>query len=253
MNRYRLEIEFDGTDYVGWQRQPNGPTIQATLEEAVQEMLAERAVPTAAGRTDSGVHAMAMTCHLDLARLIDPERLRAGLNHFLQTKRIAVLRVRAVSDDFHARFSAISRCYRYRILNRRAQPTLTSGQCWHVAQALDAKLMHEAGQILVGHHDFTSFRASECQAKSPIKTVNSLQIDRHGEEILMDIEAPSFLHHQVRNIIGTLKLVGNGARPTSFIQEALQARHRSAAGPTAPPQGLYFVQARYQTDAEGRS
>lgn len=245
MPRYRLEIEFDGSGFVGWQRQLNGPSIQSTLEDAVFAMLGERITAIAAGRTDAGVHALAMTAHIDLTRNLAPARLQSGLNHFLKPDHIAVLLVRVAPPDFHARFSATARRYRYQILNRAAPPALANNQVWHVAQALDAEAMHQAAQCLQGKHDFTSFRASECQAKSPIKTLTHIEVSRHEDQIDIVLQAPSFLHHQVRNIAGTLKLVGAGARDTGFVKQALEACQRSAAGPTAPAHGLYFVEALY--------
>ena len=251
--RFRLELEFDGTDYVGWQRQDNGPSIQQTLESAVQNMLGEKVKAIAAGRTDAGVHAIALTVHFDLARSIGSDRLQAGLNHHLRHSAIAVLNVRPVSDEFHARFSASSRHYLYRILNRRGPPTWQSRLVWHISQPLDEEAMHRSAQMLIGHHDFSSFRASECQAKSPIKTLSRVDVSREHNEVLIHVSAPSFLHHQVRNIAGTLVLVGRGARPVAFVRDALEARDRKAAGPTAPAGGLFFVRACYEEDDSVRA
>ena len=242
MTRYRLTVEYDGRGLVGWQRQDNGLSVQQLLEEA-GEKLAGRAVDmVAAGRTDAGVHAEGQVVHVDLEKPLAPDRVRDGLNfwlvsenHFLQ---VAVLAAEAVGGDFHARFSAIGRRYTYRIVNRRAPLTTQRGLAWGVAKTLDAEAMHEAAQRLIGRHDFTSFRASECQAASPVKTLDRLEVVRQGEEILVYAAARSFLHHQVRNIVGSLKWVGEGRWTADDIAAALEARDRRAGGPTAPPDGL---------------
>lgn len=251
--RFRLDLEFDGNGYVGWQRQKNGPSIQETLETAIFEMLGERATAVSAGRTDAGVHALALTVHIDLMWTISADRLQAGLNYYLQAKSIAVVEATEAVDDFHARFAAVARHYRYIILNRRAPPTLEQGHVWHVPRPLDLSSMQAAATELTGHHDFTSFRASECQAKSPLKTLTSIVIERKQDLISFKLEAPSFLHHQVRNIVGTLKLIGAGTKPVGFAKMALHARSRSAAGPTAPARGLYFVRAEYPANLAQRT
>lgn len=245
MPRYKLTLEYDGAGLVGWQRQENGPSVQQALEEAVEGFCGERVAATAAGRTDSGVHALGQVVHLDLARPREPGVIRDAVNQHLKPAPIAVLAVEAVDDAFHARFSAKLRVYRYRIVNRRSPPTLERGRAWWIAPPLDAAAMHEAAQALVGHHDFSSFRASECQAKSPVKTLDELVVQRLGEEIAVSARARSFLHHQVRNMVGTLRLVGEGRSSADDVAAALAARDRAAGGPTAPAEGLYLVCVRY--------
>ncbi len=245
MTRYRLTVEYDGGGYVGWQRQDNGPSIQQALEEAIRLFCGETVVVQGAGRTDAGVHALGQVAHFDIDRPTTADTVRDALNAHLRPQPIAVIEAEAVDDDFHARFSAVERAYRYRILDRRPPPTLEGGRVWHVGRPLDEGAMHAAGQALVGKHDFTSFRASICQAKTPVKTLTSLSVHRSGEEIRLDIRAPSFLHHQVRNIAGTLRLVGEGKWSAQDVAEALAARDRSAAGPTAPPGGLFLVEVVY--------
>ena len=245
MPRYRLNLEYDGGPFRGWQRQANGPSVQAALEAAVEAFCGERVTAVAAGRTDSGVHATGQVVHLDLARETPAERLQDALNFHLKPNPIAVLRAEPVGDDFHARFSATRRTYRYLIVNRRAPPALLRGRAWHVSRPLDAESMHEAAQLLLGRHDFTSFRASLCQARSPVKTLDRLCVLRRGEEIEVTAEARSFLHHQVRNMVGTLKLVGEGRWRIADVAATLEARNRAAAGPTAPADGLYLTRVGY--------
>ncbi len=245
MTRYKLVIEYDGRGLVGWQRQDNGPSVQAALEDAVQGFCGETVTAYAAGRTDAGVHALGQVAHVDLDKETDAETVRDALNHHLKPARIAVLAAEAVDAEFHARFSAVERAYLYRIINRRAPLALDHGRAWFVPVPLDAQAMHEAAQALVGNHDFTSFRASECQAKSPVKTLDALDVTRAGEEIRVTARARSFLYHQVRNMVGTLKLVGAGKWDGAAVEQALAARDRSAAGETAPPEGLYFLGVRY--------
>ena len=245
MPRYKLTLEYDGGPFRGWQRQANGPSVQAALEAAVEAFCGERVSAVAAGRTDSGVHATGQVAHLDLAAETAPERLRDALNFHLRPDPIAVLRAEPVADDFHARFSATRRTYRYLIVNRRAPPALMRGRAWHVSRPLCSESMHEAAQLLVGHHDFTSFRAALCQAKSPLKTLDRLTVLRRGEEIEVTAEARSFLHHQVRNMVGTLKLVGEGKWRIDDVETALHARNRAAAGPTAPAHGLCLMRVTY--------
>ena len=245
MPRYRLTLEFDGGPFCGWQIQANGRSVQAALEEAADAMGTRAGPAVAAGRTDAGVHALALTVHLDLAQDLLPERVMSGLNHHLRPAPIAVIDARRAEPDFHARFAAVARHYLYRILVRRGPPALLAGRVWHVAKSLDAERMQAAAETLVGRHDFTSYRDSACQADSAIKTLSRLSVGRSGEMIEIRTQAPSFLHHQVRNIVGTLKLIGEGQRPVGFARQALEARTRAAAGPTAPPQGLYFVRADY--------
>ncbi len=245
MPRYRLLLEFDGGPFCGWQIQANGPSVQAALEEAADRMVRRTGPAVAAGRTDAGVHAMALPVHLDLEQEIMPERLVGGLNHHLREVPIVVLQAGLVPEGFHARFSATGRHYRYRILARRAPPALERGRVWHVARSLDAERMQAAAETLVGRHDFTSYRDSACQAASPVKTLGRLWVERHGSLIEIGASAPSFLHHQVRNLVGTLKLIGEGSRPVAFARAALEARDRAAAGPTAPAEGLFFLRADY--------
>ncbi len=210
MTRYKLVLEYDGRDFVGWQRQDNGPSVQAALEAAVAGFCGERAAVTGAGRTDSGVHALGQVAHVDIEKPTTGDQVRDALNFHLKPQAIAVLSATPVAEDFHARFSAIRRCYLYRIVNRRAPLALDRGRAWFVPVALDDAAMDAAARTLVGKHDFSSFRAAECQAKSPVKSLERLTVTRRGEEITVEAQARSFLHHQVRNMVGTLKLVGEG-------------------------------------------
>ena len=245
MPRYRLLLEYDGTPFQGWQRQSGLPTVQAALEEALLKAAGETVAVVAAGRTDAGVHAAGQVAHVDLGRAWLPERLAGALNFHLRPQPVVVLRAEAAPMGFHARFSATERRYRYRILNRRAPPALLAHRVWHVPVPLLAERMHVAAQALVGRHDFTSFRSSECQSASPVKSLRLIQVREAGEEIEVRLAARSFLHHQVRNIVGTLKLVGEGKAGIGFVAEALAARHRSAAGQTAPAQGLCLEAVAY--------
>jgi tRNA pseudouridine38-40 synthase len=250
MNRYRLTVEYDGRDLVGWQRQDNGLSVQQLLEEAGAKLAGHAVQIVGAGRTDAGVHAQAQVAHVDLEKPLQPDRVRDGLNFWLvadkRPPRVAVLAVEAVSEDFHARFSAIGRRYCYKIINRRAPLTTQRGLAWGVAKPLDAAAMHDAAQHLVGHHDFSSFRAVRCQSASPEKTLERLDVIRQGEEILIYAAARSFLHHQVRNMVGSLKLVGEGHWSVDDIVTALAARDRRAGGPTAPPDGLSLTEVIYR-------
>ncbi|MEH6752742.1 MAG: tRNA pseudouridine(38-40) synthase TruA [Alphaproteobacteria bacterium] len=245
MNRFRILIEYNGGGYVGWQRQNNGPSIQAALEAAAHGFTGEEILVQGAGRTDAGVHALGQVAHLDIARDTDAETVLDALNHFLRKEPIVVLSAEAVTEDFHARFSAIGRHYRYRILNRRPRPAITRGQVWWEPVPLDVDAMHDAAQALIGEHDFTSFRATICQARSPVKTLDRLTVRHEGGEILVEASARSFLHHQVRNIVGTLTLVGKGKWSRQDVADALAARARAAAGPTAPAEGLYLMKVDY--------
>ncbi len=245
MVRFKLTVEYDGGGFVGWQRQDNGPSVQQALEEAVAAFCGESVVVQGAGRTDAGVHALGQVAHLDLARPTSAETLRDALNFHLRPAPVAVLAAEAVGDDFHARFSATARVYHYRIVNRRAPLTLERGRAWRVSQPLDAETMHAAAQLLVGRHDFTSFRAALCQSASPVKTLDQLDVAREGETLRVVARARSFLHHQVRNMVGTLKLVGEGKWSAARVAAALAARDRAAAGPTAPAEGLYLVEVWY--------
>lgn len=245
MTRYKLILEYDGDPFVGWQRQSEGVSIQQAVEDAVFKFCGERTTVYAAGRTDAGVHALAQVAHLDLEKPASAFRLMEAVNFHLKPHPVAILDCAEVAPDFHARFSAIERRYRYRIVNRRAPLTLDKGRAWRVSTPLDAAAMHAAAQVLVGRHDFTSFRAADCQADSPVKTLDELAVSRYGEEIEVAARARSFLHHQVRNMVGTLRLVGEGKWRARDVKTALEARHRAAAGPTAPADGLYLVAVKY--------
>ena len=249
IRRWALLIEYDGTGFVGWQRQGSGLAVQDVLESAAAMLAGGAPVSSiVAGRTDSGVHAEGQVAHLDLPDRYDAERVREALNFHMKPHRIVVLRAAMVDADFSARFSAIGRSYRYEILNRRARPALAEGRVWHVPQPLDTGAMHAAAQALVGRHDFTSFRAAACQANSPLRTLDRLEVRREGAGVVVLAEARSFLHHQVRNMVGTLRLVGDGARPVTWPAQVLAARNRAAAGPTAPPSGLFLTSVRYPID-----
>jgi tRNA pseudouridine38-40 synthase len=243
--RYKLTLEYDGTELVGWQRQPVGTSIQASLEDAVAKFCGERVTVHGAGRTDAGVHALAQIAHLDLAREHDLDTIRGALNYHVRPTPVSVLLVETVADDFDARRSAIGRVYRYRILNRRPPPMLDRMRVWHVSPPLELAAMQEGARHLIGRHDFSTFRDSLCQAKSPIKTLDALDVSRHGEEIHIEARARSFLHHQVRNMTGTLKLVGLGQWRPQDVARALEAKDRRAGGPTAPAEGLYLAEVVY--------
>jgi tRNA pseudouridine38-40 synthase len=245
VTRWRLTLEYDGSPFMGWQRQGHGPSVQQTLEEAQQRMTGEQAKFTAAGRTDAGVHALAMSAHVDVERQLTPHRLREGLNALVRPHPISVLDVEQVADDWHARFSCFGRRYLYRILNRRAPPALDFGRVWHVAVPLDLDAMREGAEHLIGRHDFTTFRSAQCQSDSPVKTLDRLDVTRVGDEIHVTAAARSFLHHQVRSMVGCLALVGRGLWRPDDIQRALEARDRAALGFNAPPHGLYFIEAIY--------
>ena len=248
MPRYKLTIEYDGTGLVGWQRQANGLSVQEALETAVERFCGERLTVFGAGRTDAGVHALAQVAHVDLAREADPEVIRSAINHHLRPHAISVIEATPAPPGFDARLSARSRRYLYRILNRRAPPALERGRVWHVAPPLNPAAMQEGARHLVGHHDFSTFRDSLCQAKSPVKTLDVLDVTTDGEEIHIAARARSFLHHQVRNMAGTLKLVGLGQWSPEDVATALAARDRRAGGPTAPAEGLALVAVEYRED-----
>ncbi len=245
MPRYKLTLEYDGGPFVGWQKQENGPSVQAALEAAIEKFCGERPVTAGAGRTDAGVHALAQVAHFDLAREWPAATVMNALNFHLQPDPIAVLKAEIAPADFHARLSATRRHYLYRILNRRAPPAIERDRVWAVRTPLDAAAMREAAQALVGHHDFTTFRAATCQSKSPEKTLDALDVSRAGEEIHIVARARSFLHRQVRNMVGTLKLVGEGKWTSADVARALSARDRAAGGPTAPACGLYLTRVDY--------
>ena len=245
MPRYRILVEYDGGPFVGWQAQANGPSVQSALEDAVFRFCGERVRVQGAGRTDAGVHAEGQVAHLDLEGARPPNVLRDAVNHHLGALPVCVLDAEEAAPDFHARFSATGRAYRYRILNRRAPPALDRGRVWHVGTPLDAEAMGEAARRLLGRHDFSSFRSSECQADSPVRTLDRLDVRREGEEVVLYAEARSFLHHQMRIIAGTLREAGIGKRTPDDVSAALKAASRPAAGPTAPPHGLCLTRVRY--------
>lgn len=245
MTRFALTLEFDGTPFMGLQRQPHGPSVQQAVEEAAQRITGEAVTLASAGRTDTGVHALAMRSHLDIAKTIVPFRLMEALNAQLRPDPIAVTQCEIVPDDWHARFTCTGRRYVYRIANRRAPLTLEKDRAWQVPQPLDAGAMHEAAQALVGCHDFTTFRSAHCQSASPVKTLDRLDVERDGEHVLIHAAARSFLHHQVRSMVGCLALVGMGRWTVERLAQALAARDRQELGLNAPPQGLYFVAATY--------
>ena len=246
MARFKLTLEYDGAPFVGWQRQDNGPSVQAALEDALRALTGRAVEVVGAGRTDAGVHALGQVAHIDLAdERFDGRKLREALNYHPKPAPIAVLAAAPAPADFHARFSATARAYLYVIVNRRAPLAIDRGRAWQVRQPLDVAAMAAAAEPLLGHHDFTSFRAAQCQAKSPCKTLDRLTVTREGDEIHIEAGARSFLHHQVRNIVGTLKWAGEGKWTAREVAAALAARDRAAAGPTAPADGLYLVSVAY--------
>ena len=249
MTRFALTLEFDGTPFMGLQRQSHGPSVQQAVEEAAAAVTGEAVRLHSAGRTDTGVHALAMRSHFDLEKEITPFRLMEALNAHLRPNPIAVTHCEKVADDWHARFSCIGRSYVYRIINRRAPLALEINRAWQVPQDLDHQAMHRAAQALVGKHDFTTFRSAHCQAKDPVKSLDRLDVERDGEEIRIHAAARSFLHHQVRSMVGCLALVGMGRWREEQVAEALTARDRQALGFNAPPHGLYFVEAIYPDGA----
>lgn len=243
--RYKMTIEYDGGPFAGWQFQADALTVQGALEDAVFTLSGVRTTVHAAGRTDAGVHAWGQVAHVDLERHWDTRILRNALNAHLRPHPVSVLAIETVSDDFHARFKAIRRHYLYRLVNRPAPLALERGRAWWHPTPLDAQAMHEAAQALVGKHDFTTFRASSCQAQSPVKTLDHIAITRDGDVIDVTVDARSFLHHQVRSMVGSLKLVGEGKWPVSEMKAALLAADRTRCGPVAPPDGLYLTQVDY--------
>ena len=245
MPRYKLTIEYDGTPFVGWQVQDNGPSVQGVLTEAIAAFTGERVAVAGAGRTDAGVHASGQVAHIDLAKEWDGDTVRDAINFHLRPRPIAVLTAEQVAEDFDARFSAIKRHYLYRIVNRRADLALDQNRAWRVPRPLDGDAMHAAAQKLVGRHDFTTFRAAECQAKSPVKTLDQLDVKRDGDEVRITASARSFLHHLVRSMVGSLVHVGEGKWSAEDLAAALAARDRTRCGQVAPPQGLYLVRVEY--------
>lgn len=245
MPRYKITIEYDGTNYSGWQQQSKAPSVQEELQKAAFCFLHEQVTLFGAGRTDAGVHALGQVAHFDTQKTLDPFRICQAFNAHLRPQPISVLNAEIVNDDFHARFDAKKRHYIYKILNRRSRPALYENRAWWVYQPLDEKLMSDAAQVLIGKHDFTTFRAAVCQAKSPVKTLDEIRIERYGDFISLYFSARSFLHHQVRNIVGTLKLVGEGLWTKQRVIDALEAKDRKAGGPTAAAEGLYFEKVDY--------
>lgn len=245
MPRFRITVEYDGTPFCGWQRQSEQPSIQGALEDAIHKFSGEVATVHGAGRTDAGVHGSGQVAHFDLAKDWEPYRVAAAMNFHLKPNPIAVLACEAGTNDFHARFSARQRHYLYRILPRRAPPVLNRDRVWWVPHPLDAKLMADAATVFIGHHDFTTFRAAQCQALSPVKTLDAFTVEALGGEIVCRVSARSFLHNQVRSMIGSLKLVGEGTWTRATLEAALQAADRTACGPVAPASGLYLDRVDY--------
>lgn len=252
MARYKLIVEYDGGPFVGWQRQANGPSVQQAVEEALLRLTGETISLRAAGRTDSGVHALGQVIHFDLVREWPEDRLREGLNAHLRPAPVAIVAASAVPPSFDARFSAVQRHYLYRIVNRRPPLALDRGRAWRYSRPLDADAMQKAARYLVGTHDFTTFRHTDCQAKSPIRTLECLEVTRSGDELAITASARSFLHSQIRSFAGTLALVGEGKWQPADVGDALAARDRRACGPIAPPDGLYLTRVDYPAlSAEG--
>ena len=245
MPRYKLLIEYDGAPFVGWQVQDNGLSVQGVLTAAVAAFCGEQVPVQGAGRTDAGVHALGQVAHIAFAKAWDTDTIRDAINAHLRPYPVAVLAAEGVADDFDARFSARTRHYVYRIINRRADLALDAGRAWRIPRPLDASVMHEAARCLVGRHDFTTFRAAECQAKTPVKTLDRLDVERDRDEVRIHASARSFLHHQVRSMVGTLVQVGEGRWSADDLARALAARDRKACGPVAPPEGLYLVKVDY--------
>ena len=245
MTRFALTIEYDGRPFMGWQYQDHGPSVQQAIEDALHGITGEDALVHAAGRTDAGVHALGMRAHTEIEKDIAPFRLMEALNAHLRNVPVAILACEAVADDWHARFSCIARHYVYRIVNRRAPLTFDKGLKWRVPAELDAAAMHGAAQMLVGLHDFTTFRSAHCQSASALKTLDRLDVVREGDEISIYASARSFLHHQVRSMVGCLSMVGRGQWSADDLRDALEAKDRAALGLNAPPDGLYFVRADY--------
>lgn len=248
MPRYRMTIEYDGAPFSGWQRQAGQPSVQAAIEDAVSRLGQSEPTLFGAGRTDAGVHALGQVAHIDLEKTWLPEKLMAAINAQLRPDPVSVFDIEEVDDSFHARFSASARHYEYRIRDSRTPPALDRDRVWWVPYRLDDTAMHTAAQELTGHHDFTTFRSSQCQSKSPVKTLDRLDVCREGRDVIVRASARSFLHNQVRSLVGTLKLAGEGKRSAGDVRNALHAADRSACGPVAPPQGLYLVSVDYSDE-----
>ena len=245
MTRWKLTIEYDGTHFCGWQRQDGVPTVQQTLEEAIEKFSGEVVRLHVAGRTDTGVHARGQVAHFDLNKETNEDTIRGALNSFVRPHKVVILKVEQVDETFHARFGALERSYRYRIINRRAPLAMMSDYAWHVPKPLNVAIMQKAADILIGHHDFSTFRAVGCQANSAMRTIERLAFTQDGDEITLHVEAKSFLYHQVRNITGSLALVGTGRWSLDEFKTAFAARDRTKGGPTAPAQGLCFWKVKY--------
>lgn len=245
MPRYKLTVEYDGTPYRGWQRQDDVPSVQAVLEEALGSYFNQPVEVFCAGRTDAGVHARGQVVHVDFPEARPDYTIVRGLNTLMLPHPVVIIDAEPVADDFNARTSAVRRHYEYRIINRTARLALDEWRAWYVRKPLDEKAMQEGAQVLIGHHDFTTFRATECQAKHPMRTLDSLEVTREGEHIIVRCSSKSFLHHQVRNMVGTLALVGHGKWTSADVQKALDAKDRRAGGPTAPAHALYFMKVDY--------
>ncbi len=245
MTRFAFTVEFDGRPFMGWQRQAHGPSVQQTIEDAIFAVTGERAVIHAAGRTDAGVHGLAMRAHADIDKAIAPFRLMGAINARMRPAPVSIMACEPMADDWHARFSCVGRSYIYRIVNRRAPLTFERGLAWRVIQPLDVPAMQDAAQLLVGRHDFTTFRSAHCQAQSPVKSLDRLDVTRDGDRIAIHAAARSFLHHQVRSMVGCLAMVGMERWRADDLRAALEAKDRAALGLNAPPDGLYFVQAAY--------
>ncbi|MBX9619556.1 MAG: tRNA pseudouridine(38-40) synthase TruA [Hyphomicrobiales bacterium] len=250
MPRYRLDIEYDGRPFRGWQYQSDALTVQGVIEAALFALTGATIRVNGAGRTDAGVHALGQVAHADLPRPWAPGRLRDGINAMLRPHPVSILGASEVADGFDARFSARGRAYRYLILDRRSPPALDSGLVWHARRRLDANAMNHAARHLLGHHDFTTFRNVDCQAKSPMKTLRHLAVRRNGDQVIVEVEARSFLHNQVRSMVGSLKRVGEGTRPDEWIAEILEARSRDRCGALAPPDGLYLTSVSYAVSSQ---
>jgi len=248
VTRFRLTLEYDGRPFMGWQRQAHGPSVQQALEEAAKAITGEEATVYAAGRTDAGVHALAMEAHVDIEKPITAYRLAGALNAKVRPWPVAILAAEEVADDWHARFTCVGRRYVYRIANRRAPLALEAGRAWRVPVVLHADAMNKAAQVLVGRHDFTTFRSAHCQSESPVKSLDRITVRRLGETIEIEAAARSFLHHQVRSMVGCLELVGRGKWTKRDLRDALEAKDRAALGFNAPPDGLYFAEALYPDD-----
>lgn len=246
MTRYKINLEYDGTDLIGWQENAQGPSVQSLLQDAIFQFCGEKTDVYSAGRTDAGVHALNMIAHFDLEKETDAQTVMRAMNFYLTDKPVSVLKCEKVSDEFHSRFDCVKRYYKYIVCNRNAPVVLNKNRVWWVPQKLDVDAMKNSAQKLIGKHDFTSFRAAQCQAKSPIKTLDSITITQNGDEIIFEFSARSFLHHQVRNMVGTLVEIGMD-KPYD-IDEIFNAKNRSAAGINAPACGLYFVNADYASD-----